>query len=75
MAKKKLTAKKKSGCHPDYDKMKQQLKKKKWKEQSAGEIYSQGEFSTNFIKDGIIIHVSCNTWPDEETIDTLMEKW
>jgi hypothetical protein len=42
------------------------LKDDEWTEQRDGAVYFNGEFATNFGKDGEIIHVSWNNYPDEE---------
>ena len=65
-------------CVPEneYEAIKNLLKKKGWKEQDAGGFYSQGTYGTNFYDKhgGQIIHISLNTFPDEEEIDLLKGK-
>lgn len=49
-----------------YVELKDLLRTKGWIEQRDGEVYLNGEFGTNFGKDGTIIHLSYNEWVDEE---------
>jgi len=53
------------------EKLKQTLKKKGFKEQKCKTIYINGEYATNFYKNGEVIHISYNTWADKETLQNL----
>jgi len=58
------------------DKFKEILLKEGWIEQDCGEIYFNGQFDTNlYSKDETeVIHLSHNTFPDEELINRLKGK-
>jgi hypothetical protein len=54
-----------------FDNLKAHLIGLGWKEQRDGTNYLNGEYMTNFLKDGEIIGISYNAYPDEETINDL----
>lgn len=66
---------KKGGCEPGpshpYTKAKDIIRKAGYKSQSGGETYVNGEFTINFFKGNDIIHISYNSWADEEEIESL----
>jgi len=56
-----------------FDKIKEQLIREGWIEQGCGTVYINGEYATNLynIDESEVIHLSYNTFPDDELIDTL----
>lgn len=56
-----------------YEELKELLRKSGWVEQRDGEGYFNGAYGTNFGKDGEIITIGYNTFPDEEEWNDLFE--
>ncbi len=56
-----------------YRMLKSILKGAGWKEQKQGEVYINGEFMTNFGKDGEVIHLSFDLDLDEEEYDNMFD--
>lgn len=56
-----------------FDKIKERLIREGWIEQECGTVYLNGEYATNLYNkdESEVIHLSYNTFPDEELIDTL----
>ena len=59
-----------------FDKIKEQLIREGWIEQECGTVYINGEYATNLYNkdESEVIHLSYNTFADEELIDTLKGK-
>ena len=51
-----------------FTKLVKQLLDEGWRMQTAGVMYLNGEHATNLMKDGEMMHVSLNSWPDQEFI-------
>ena len=47
----------------------EQLKKDGWKEQNSGMVYINGTLGTNLLKDGEIISMSQEFYPDGEFVE------
>jgi len=57
----------------EYDKLVKRLKKDGWQQQSAGSNWINGNISTNFVKNGMVLSVSLDFWPDDDIIEQLFE--
>ena len=55
----------------EFEKLVEWLKKDGWKQQEAGSIYMNGTIGTNFIKNGEVLSVSLDYWPDEEVVEEI----
>ena len=49
----------------------EQLKSEGWKVQREGVVYLNGTLGTNLYKDGEVLHISQEFYPDEELIEDL----
>lgn len=54
-----------------YEQLKEILRQNGWKEQRGGEQYFNGDYGTNFMKEGSILGLSFCDWPDEELVEDL----
>ena len=52
-----------------FDEIKEMLIAKGWKEQLSGEVYINGTIGTNFLKNGEVITIQQELFPDEEFIE------
>ncbi len=57
-----------------YEKLKSVLRDEGWNEQTCGEVYINGEYATNFGKDGALIHLSWSDWVDDEEWESCFEE-
>jgi hypothetical protein len=57
----------------EFEKLVERLNKDGWKQQSAGSNYIDGTIGTSFIKNGRVLSVSLDCWPDEEVVEQLFE--
>lgn len=53
----------------EFEELVERLKREGWRQQNAGSIYLNGRIGTNFVKDGAMLSVSLDFWPDEEVIE------
>ena len=58
-----------------YEKLKAVLRDEGWKEQTCGDVYINGEYATNFGKDGEMVHISWTDWADEEEWESCFEEY
>jgi len=60
-----------------FKKIKETMKNEGYSEQTCGPIYMNGTIGTNFLAkdESIVVHISVDTCPDEESIDSLKEKF
>jgi len=54
--------------------IKKLLKENGFKEQTCGEIYTNGEFETNFYNGSEVIHISYTNLGDEEELEAMKQE-
>jgi len=53
----------------EFEKLVERLKREGWRQQNAGSVYLNGRIATNFVKDGAMLSVTLDYWPDEELVE------
>ena len=55
----------------EIDRIVARLKAEGWTEQRGGGVYLNRTIATNLLKDGEVLHIAQDFWPDDEIVEDL----